>query len=221
MADQDSILDDALAEVVRAAGAHLAAVRAAAGRPDDDAVWLAYVALNNAARAYDEALNDAHGEVTPWDLEEITPDGPIGRFAGVSEEEKAAESDDPYDGVLSVRQRRDYRVPSVSGLLRVADDARRSLPRAVGEPDEPMTTVAEAVLELMRAGDGSLGMLDLPELVPLDGAVVVAEVLRPLDLVADAPETQFLIDPEDRVLGRLDERMCVDVDDDGRTSLDD
>jgi hypothetical protein len=220
MADPDSILDAALADLVGAAEAHLAAVRAAAGRPDDDAVWQAYVALNNAARAYDDALNDAHGEVTPWDLEEIAPDGPVGRFTG-AEEEKAEQPADPYDGVLSVRQRRDYRVPSVSGLLRVADEARRSLPRAAGEPDEPLTTVAEAVLELMRAGDGSLGMLDVPELAPLDGAVVVAEVLRPLDLDVDAVDQVFLIDPEERVLGRLDERMCAEIDDDGRLSLDD
>ncbi|GAA1829631.1 hypothetical protein GCM10009682_55650 [Luedemannella flava] len=220
MADPDSTLDTALADVVRAAEAHLAAVRAAAGRPDDDAVWQAYVALNNAARAYDEALNGAHGEVTPWDLEEIAPDGPVGRFTG-AEEEKKEPADDPYDGVLSVRQRRDYRVPSVAGLLRVADEARRSLPRGAGEPDEPITTVAEAVLELMRAGDGSLGMLDLPELAPLDGAVLVAEVLRPLDLDNDGADETFRVDPEDRVLGRLDERMCADVDDDGRLSLGD
>ncbi|GAA1750498.1 hypothetical protein [Luedemannella helvata] len=220
MADPDSVLDDALAEVVRAAQAHLAAVRAAAGRPDDDAVWQAYVALNNAARAYDDALNDAHGEVTPWDLEEIGPDGPVSRFADV-EEEPAEPAKDPYDGVLSVRQRRDYTVPSVTALLRAADEARRSLPRAPGEPDEPPSTVAEAVLELMRAGDGSMGMLDVPELMPLDGAVMVAEVIRPLDLDADTAEATFRIDPEDRVLGRLDERMCVDVDADGRLSLGD
>jgi hypothetical protein len=221
MADTDSLLDAALAEVVTAARAHLAAVRSADGRPDDDAVWRAYVGLNNAARAYDEALNDAYGEVTPWDLEAITPDSQAGRLpaeAYDADEEEAAT--DPYDGVVSVRQRRDYRVPSVTGLLRAAEEARRSLPRAADEPEEPLDTVAEAVLELMRAGDGSLGMLDVPELLPLDGTVLVAEVVHPLDVDADVP-APFGVHPEDRVLGRLDERMCVDPDADGRATLGD
>ena len=49
---------------------------------------------------------------------------------------------------------------------------------------EPVETVGEAVLELLQAGDGSLGALDMPELEPLDGVVVVAEVGAPLDLEA-------------------------------------
>ena len=32
------------------------------------------------------------------------------------------------------------------------------------------------MLELLQSGDGSLGMLDVPELDPLDGVVIVAEV---------------------------------------------
>ncbi len=43
--------------------------------------------------------------------------------------------------------------------------------RRMGEEYEPIETVAEAVLELLQSGDGSLGMLDVPELDPLDGVV--------------------------------------------------
>ena len=67
-------LDAALERVVAAARAHLAAVKAADGERDDDAVWHAYVALNNASHDYDELLNDVFGEVTPWDLEAISAD---------------------------------------------------------------------------------------------------------------------------------------------------
>ena len=49
--------------------------RRADGQPDEDAVWDAYVTLNNASHAYDELLNDVFGEVTPWDVEAISPDG--------------------------------------------------------------------------------------------------------------------------------------------------
>ena len=61
--------------MITAARAHLAAVKAADGAPDDDGVWNAYVALNNASHDYDELLEDVFGEVTPWDLEAITRRG--------------------------------------------------------------------------------------------------------------------------------------------------
>ena len=79
-----------------------------------------------------------------------------------------SEPTDPHPQVISVRQRRDYRVPSVAALLRVAEAARRS---AVPEDEEagPVESVGEAVLELLQAGDGSLASLDIPELEPLDG----------------------------------------------------
>ena len=119
MSDRFVELETALDRVIWSARAHLAAVNAADGAPDDDAVWQAYVALNNASHEYDELLEDVYGEVTPWDLEAITgeddevpatlissPDGPAGH--------------DPHPHVISVRQRRDYRVPSVTALVRLA-----------------------------------------------------------------------------------------------------
>ena len=207
MTDQYADLDAALERVVEAARAHLAAVKTAAGRIDDDDVWQAYVALNNASFAYDELLLDAYGEVTPWDVESIDPDEADQRFGLGADGFDAADSTDPYPQVISVRQRRDYRVPSVSALVRVAEAARRS---AVPDEEDPgaVESVGEAVLELLQAGDGSLASLDVPELEPLDGLLTVSEIERPLDLEAfedsdgDGP---FQPQEGDLLVGRLDE----------------
>ncbi|SDS17240.1 hypothetical protein [Actinoplanes derwentensis] len=215
MTDQNAELDVALDRVIEATRAHLAAVKAAAGRIDDDDVWQAYVDLNNASYAYDEKLLDAYGEVTPWDVEAIDPDEADRRFGQVSEDGAAAGAD-PYKQVVSVRQRRDYRVPSVSALLRVAETARRS-----SVPDDedagPVESVGEAVLELLQAGDGSLASLDVPELEPLDGLLTVTEVAEPLDLEAfdDADGSgPFAPVETDLLVGRLDEHPFMPDDDD-------
>src|SRR4051812_33204313 len=207
MTDQNTDLDAALEQVVAAARAHLAAVRAAEGRIDDDDVWQAYVALNNASFAYDEKLLDAFGEVTPWDVESIDPDEADQRFGLGADGFDAAESADPYPQVVSVRQRRDYRVPSVAALLRVAEAARRS---SVPEDEDAgaVESVGEAVLELLQAGDGSLSSLDVPELEPLDGLLTVSEIAEPLDLEAyeDSDGSgPFAPQDGDLLVGRLDE----------------
>ena len=204
MTDNDAGLQAALERVVAAARGHLDAVRAAAGAPDDEAVWLAYVELNNASREYDEMLNDVFGEVTPWDLEPISASDADETFAAVDLEDVEPLADDPYPPVLSVRQRRDYRIPSVSALLQAAEAAR-----GTGDDAEPVTTVAEAVLELLQGGDGSLRMLEVPELEPLDGIVVVTEVEAALDPEAHDHadgEAPFRLTGADRTTGRLDER---------------
>ncbi|MEV0808767.1 hypothetical protein [Micromonospora sp. NPDC050200] len=210
MTDQHGELDAALERVIDAARAHLTAVRAAQGRIDDDGVWQAYVALNNASYAYDEQLLDAFGEVTPWDVESIDPDEADERFAGLA----GPEPTDPHPAVISVRQRRDYRVPSVSALIRVAEAARRE-----GTPEEdepaPVEGVGEAVLELLQSGDGSLSALDVPELEPLDGVVMVSEVGTPVDLESfddDDPVGPFQPAADDRLVGRLDEHPFLDED---------
>src|SRR4029079_8526694 len=125
----------------------LSAVRAAADEPNDDAVWRAYVALNNSCHEYDERLNDVFGEVTPWDLEEISPEEAEGRLSTVTtvEEDLVVEAEDPHPQVVSVRQRRDYRVPSVTALRRAAEAARFAVPATDGDRPEPVTTVGEAV----------------------------------------------------------------------------
>ena len=216
MTDQHAELDAALERVIETARGHLAAVKAAQGRIDDDDVWQAYVALNNASYDYDERLLDAFGEVTPWDVESIDPNEADERFGvglgGVDGDEPG----DPHPRVLSVRQRRDYRVPSVAALIRVAQAARRA---AVpdGDQPEPVEGVGEAVLELLQVGDGSLGALDIPELEPLDGVVMLSETSTPMDLESfddDDSSGPFRPGPDDRLVGRLDEHPFLPADED-------
>jgi hypothetical protein len=213
MTDRHAELDAALERVITAARDHLAAVRAADGRADDDEVWRAYVELNNASFEYDEQLLDAFGEVTPWDVDPIDPDEADKQFGvGVG----AGPGDDAYEHVISVRQRRDYRVPSVSALLRAAEAARRATVQGADEPVAAVESVGEALLELMQASDVSLGALDIPELESLDGVVVVAEVGQPLDPEA-FEETDgtgpFALDENDRLVDRLDEHASMGFDD--------
>nr|QLK00866.1 hypothetical protein HZU44_13270 [Micromonospora carbonacea] len=211
MTDQHGELDAALERVIDAARHHLTAVRAAQGRIDDDDVWRAYVALNNASFAYDEQLLDAFGEVTPWDVESIDPDEADERFGAA----EGVEATDPYPRVISVRQRRDYRVPSVAALIRVAEVARREGTPSEDDP-EPVEGVGEAVLELLQSGDGSLSALDVPELEPLDGVVMVSEVGTPVDLESfddDDAVGPFQPAADDRLVGRLDEHPFLDVAD--------
>jgi hypothetical protein len=211
MTERQTELDAALDRVISAARAHLAAVQAADGRADDDQVWRAYVELNNASFEYDERLLDAYGEVTPWDVDLIDADEAARQFA-MGEEA----ADDPYQRVVSVRQRRDFRVPSVSALLRLADAARQAGPRADDEPIAPVESVGEAMLELMQAGDGSLGALDIPELESLNGVVVVAEVdagLDPETFEDDDAAGPFQLRDGERLVDRLDEHTYVELDD--------
>jgi hypothetical protein len=219
--DQFAQLDAALEKVFGAARAHLAAVKAAEGRIDDDGVWRAYVELNNASYAYDQLLLDAFSEVTPWDVDAIDPDEADRQFGVGLADDDEEEPDDPYPHLVSVRQRRDYRVPSVGALIRVAEAARRQAPQSDDEPAEPVESVSEAVLELLQSGDGSLGALDVPELEPLDGIVTVVEVANGLDLEAyDEADGvgPFAIASGDRLVGRLDEHPYSDDLDEAETA---
>lgn len=182
-----SELEHALTRVCEAAREHLQAVLAAPrdGDGEDDAVWAGYVALNNASLAYDQLLEERTGEVTPWDVgDELSVDD--------DEDEEdagpAEEPDEPGDDLrISVRQRRDYVVPSIDGLLMAGAAARAAawgaLDRERGR--EPVRSVGEAAYELLRAGGGSLAGLDVPALVPQSGLVlvnVVDDTLGPDDL---------------------------------------
>lgn len=214
MTDRHAELDAALERVISAARGHLAAVKAADGRTDDDQVWRAYVELNNASFDYDELLLDEFGEVTPWDVDAIDPDQADKQFALGAD---GGHGDDAHPRVVSVRQRRDYRIPSVTGLLQVAESVRKATPRNDGEKTTPVESVGEALLELMQSGDGSLGELDIPELESLNGVVVVAEVGTPLD--PDGFEDTdgagpFQLEAGDRLVDRLDEHAYVEMDDD-------
>lgn len=214
MTDQHDQLDAAVDKVVAAIRAHLDAVKAADGRVDDDGVWKAYVELNNASYAYDDLLLDAYGEVTPWDVDLIDPDLADEKVGAFSDLAAAA---DPHSHIVSVRQRRDYRVPSVAALIKAAQSARKAGMDADDGADDPVESVGEAVLELLQSGDGSLAALDVPELEPLDGLVAVAEVESALDLTAfdevDGAGPFTLASP-DRLVGRLDEQPYAELDDD-------
>jgi hypothetical protein len=219
MSDRHADVEAALDRVVAAMRAHLDAVLGAAHTPDDDAVGRAYIALNNAAHEYDELLDEVYDEVTPFDLELMVTDeeGSSLRVASLSLPSPVG-AEDAYPRVISVRQRRDYRVPSVAALLRAAELGRPA--PAEGETYEPIRTVGDAVVELLESGDGSLGMLDLPELEPLDGVVVVAEVEAALPpnvlegLVEADSDQPFHLRGGDGVLARLHESAIVDSDTD-------
>jgi hypothetical protein len=197
-------LDVALQRVISAAHVHLAALKAASGRTGDEQVWQAYVALNNASYAYDEELLQAFGEVTPWDVELIDVDRADGELAALPDAQV-----DPHPRILSIRHRRDYRVPSVSALFRLADSARLATTPVIGGASiEPVESVGEAVLELIEAGDGALSALDVPELESLGGTVVVAEVtagINPDGLDEVDGADAFALQDGDRVIDRLDE----------------
>lgn len=208
MTDQAAELDDALEQVMAAARVHLAAVKDAGGAIDDERVWHSYVALNNASFEYDQLLLDRYGEVTPWETESIdlraTEAGAEPSFLTAADIAVGqARDDDPYPAVVSVRQRRDYRVPSMSGLLAAAEDAAHR--GALDDEElEPPETLADAVLELVRDGDGSLAGLDVPELEPLAGVVTVSEVPDPLDVSTDDSSRLFQAAGE-KLVGRVDE----------------
>jgi hypothetical protein len=197
MTDQHAQIQAAMDAVIDAMKAHLAAVQAADGKVDDDNVWTAYVALNNASYAYDDLLLDAYGEVTPWDVDRIDPDSLDQAVSAMTE---LAEATDPHSHVVSVQQRRDYRVPSVSALIKAAEAARKESLNEDEGAEEPVESVGEAELE------------------PLDGLVAVVEAETPLDL-GDYDETDgagpFGVAAVDRLVGRLDEQPYADLDDEG------
>lgn len=225
MTDRHSRLEAALERVAAAARDHLVAatehfsvLKTGAGAADDTRVWQTYVELNNASFAYDELLQAILGETTPWNVEMIDPDQALLLADRTGTQAMVPNSDDPHPMVISVRQRRDYRIPSVSALLRAGTVARGALAAHLeqpGEPEEPVTSPGEAILELMQVGDGSLGSLDVPELEPLDGVVVVAEVRAALDpatfsdLDGSGP---FALREGDQLVERVDEHAFIEFD---------
>lgn len=175
-------LEQALDEVCAAARDHLRAVLAA-GRlaADDDAAWAEYVALNNASLAYDRLLEQRTGEMTPWDVGELLSLD----VAGAAEGGPVQSVDAGDDLRISVRQRRDYVVPEIDGLLSAGAAARSAAADRPEWRDEPVRSVGEAIYELLHSGGGSLAGLDVPELVQRSGLLlvnVVDDTLGPEDL---------------------------------------
>ncbi|GIH07303.1 hypothetical protein Rhe02_53700 [Rhizocola hellebori] len=210
MTENHAAVEAALEHMIAAARAHLTAVQEAKGEVDSDEVWQAYVAFNNSAVAYDELLSANYGEPLPWEVEPIDPDKADKFVTDLVAAEGGV--DDPHPRVVSVRQRRDYHIPSVSALLKAAEMARKEV--AVDGSDEPITTVADALLELLQTSDGSLAALDIPELEPLDGIVTVAEVDEALepDSYAEADVNgPYVLSSTDKLVARLDEHLTGDI----------
>lgn len=202
MSERPDDLDEALEQVITAARAHLAAVRAAGGALDDREVWQRYVTLNNLSVAYDQLLLDEFGEATPWETELID----TSRTGDVEPGSRQAAPADPYPAVLAVRQRRDYRVPSTTALMAAAAEAASRM-GLDGQPPPAPETVGEAVLTLVQYGDGSLAGLDLPELEPLGGVVTVSAHAAPLELsTGGGAAGLFAVGAQEEMLGRLDEQ---------------
>jgi hypothetical protein len=148
------------------------------------------------------------GEVTPWNVDTIDVEK-ADQFFG----EEGAAGNDPYPRVISVRQRRDYRVPSVAALIKAGQEARET---AMGAEAGAVESVSEALVELLQSGDGSLSALDIPELEPLDGLVAVAEVDEPLDPEAFEESDgagPFTLSGSDRLIGRMDEHLHAEDED--------
>jgi hypothetical protein len=196
----DEDLRVALEKVVEAARRHLEAVIADGGRSEGEASWSAFVELNNASASYDEALDDAYGEVTPWDVYQIDAEGePVGADGN-------GEIEIPVDAPLvSVRERRDYLVIDEDGIMAHARELRaarlaaadgtgrsggghpgggRSGRATNGTAEEPLETIAAAFAEILQAE--TLPLLENTALVRIAGAAVVDELDEPV-LVADYP----------------------------------
>ena len=181
MTDQHGELDAALERVIDAARAHLAAVR---GRPGPRSTT-----TTSGRRTWRSTTPPSPTTSSCSTRSARSRRGTSSRStrtrptsASAPAERRRGRADDPHPRVISVRQRRDYRVPSVAALLRVGrggpprGHARRTTSRRRSRRS------ARRCWSCCRAGDGSLGALDVPELEPLDGVVMVSEVDTPLDL---------------------------------------
>ena len=99
-----------------AVAAHLSAVENRTGE-QDPAVQAAYAELRAAAAAYDDVLYDAHGEVTPFDIEEEDDD------SDVDDDEEGTPREIIGPPRLSVLARWDYTVHDPARLVQVASEA--------------------------------------------------------------------------------------------------
>lgn len=224
----DAEIDSALDAVIVAARAHLALLRAR-DRATEQQVARAYVALNNATVRYDDLLSEEYDEVTPWDVEYLEPaEGETAEVEAAADDADDADDVDfadvePIDSgttTICVRQRRDFLVPDIAALIQLGGDHRRRN-WAAHDPQyaqTPVSTLGDAVYELVLAGDGSLAALDAyPELVPGNGVLLVNAVEEPLsfnDPVQTEEDEPFRLRPADTLLYRLDEEIVEELDTD-------
>jgi len=182
---------EALAALTGALERHLSACEARSGE-SDPRVQEAYEALRDAADAYDDALYDATGEVTP--METPAPSAPVG---------DSGETTVPAR--IGLLLRRDYAVRDVDELLAAAQAAQtQTWPEEAGPVLDVDVTPGRAVYQLLDA-HGVDGLDDLSEdagLDPVGGTVWVVAQDADDDSLFEEPFED--VDPE-RVLYRLDE----------------
>jgi hypothetical protein len=222
----DAEIDGALDAVIVAARAHLALLRAG-DRATEQQVARAYVALNNATVRYDDLLSEAYDEVTPWDVEYLEPEEGADTEAPEPAPEPVA-AVDSGSTTICVRQRRDFQVPDIAALLALGAEQRK-LNWSAHDPQyarTPVTSLGDAVYELVLGGDGSLASLDAyPELLPGNGVLMVntvADLLTFGDPEQSLEDEPFRLRPGDMLLYRLDEEIVeeeevveeLDADDD-------
>ena len=234
----DAEIDIALEAVVMAARNH----RSLLGSPGatEEEIWTAYVSLNDASVHYDDVINRAYDEVTPWDCEYIEDDGfdesvqsapgsSTRGSANVGSDDDSSESQTPHETVdagarypqesgaissplqVAVRHRRDYVVSSVPELLAAANEAAGRIGRSLA----PVTHVGQALYLLIEAGDGTIAALDeFDVLEPGNGVLLVNEIASPVAMAAldSDPELGFRLGARERLLYRLDEVMSSDDD---------
>lgn len=212
----DAEIDTALDAVIVAARAHLALLRAG-DRATEQQLARAYVALNNASVRYDDLISQEYDEVTPWDVEYVEPEEGSDTDTDSDIELPAPDLDTPVTAIC-VRQRRDFLVPDIDALIRLGSHQREHNWSA-HDPQyaqSPVTTLGDAVYELVLAGDGSLAALDAyPELIPGNGVLLVNAVGVPLSFgeAAQSEEDEpFRLRATDTLLYRLDEEIVEEAD---------
>jgi hypothetical protein len=184
-------LESALDKLTDAMEAHLEA----ATTRNESKTQAAYTAFRHAAEAYDDALFDLTGEVTPWEF----PQGP---HIDVEYEDVSAEPTD-----IGVLLRRDYRLSDADALVAAGRAAYADL--YADHPEEAAVTdvthAGRALYQMLHAYgvDGLDAQAEESGLTPRGGTVwVQALTERDADSLADDP---FGVVDEELLVYRLDE----------------
>lgn len=149
--------------------------------------------LEQAAAAYDDAVYDATGLVTPFVVLEGAPDDDADDEAELLMGEVDEEG---VDGeVITLQARYDFLVTDPDAVIALANG--RSMIAEPGESDEPAEDLASAVLRLYRADNGwDAGAYDGHGMTPVEERVICGpfgglEFAQELLFVDDDEEEEF------------------------------
>jgi hypothetical protein len=163
---------------------------------DHETVEPLELALEHAAAAYDDAVYDATGMVTPFVVLEGAPEEDD--EDGTGEEElllgDLEEHDEEGDSgeMITLQARYDFVVTDPDAVIALAN--ARQLEDDLGEPDEPAGDLASAVLRLYRADSGwDAGAYNDNGLTPVEERVICG----PFGGIDLAQELLFVDDEED------------------------